>query len=78
MNASIGNSEVGLGSVTLEPFVFRLACTKDLIVSKEQSFRHPHTGLSLDELRKGAALALSIAFKVAASVLDAFLNWNSL
>jgi hypothetical protein len=33
------------------------------MVSKEQSFRHPHTRLSPDELRKGAALALSIAFK---------------
>jgi hypothetical protein len=70
----IGNSEVGLGSVSVEPFVYRLACTNDLVVSKEQSFRHPHTRLSLDELRKGTALAISIAFKVAASVLDAFLK----
>jgi Domain of unknown function (DUF932) len=70
----IGNSEVGLGSVSVEPFVFRLACTNDLVVSKEQSFRHPHTRLSLDELRKGTALAISIAFEVASSVLDAFLK----
>jgi hypothetical protein len=70
----IGNSEVGMGSVSIEPFVFRLACTNDLVVSKEQSFRHPHTRLSVDELRKGTALAISIAFKVAASVLDRFLK----
>jgi hypothetical protein len=70
----IGNSEVGLGSVSVEPFVFRLACTNDLVVSREQSFRHPHTRLSLDELRKGTALAISIAFKVATGVLDAFLK----
>jgi hypothetical protein len=70
----IGNSEVGMGSVSIEPFVFRLACTNDLVVSKEQSFRHPHTRLTVDELRKGTALAISIAFKVAASVLDRFLS----
>jgi hypothetical protein len=70
----IGNSEVGMGSVSIEPFVFRLACTNDLVVSKEQSFRHPHTRLTVDEMRKGTALAISIAFKVAASVLDRFLK----
>ncbi len=43
-------------------------------MSKEQSFRHPHTRLTVDELRKGTALALSIAFKVASSALDQFLK----
>jgi len=61
----IGNSEVGTGSISIEPFVYRLACTNDLVVSKEQGFRHPHTRLTVDELRKGTALAISIAFKVA-------------
>ena len=70
----IGNSEVGMGSVSIEPFVFRLACTNDLVVTQEHSFRHPHTRLTVDELRKGTAFAISIAFKVAASVLDAFLK----
>jgi uncharacterized protein DUF932 len=70
----IGNSEVGTGSISIEPFVYRLACTNDLVVSNEQSFRHPHTRLSVDELRKGTALAISIAFKVASSVLDRFLK----
>jgi hypothetical protein len=70
----IGNSEVGLGSVSVGPFVYPLACTNDLVVNKNQSFRHPHTRLSLEELRKGAALAISIAFDVVNSVLDAFLK----
>jgi hypothetical protein len=70
----IGNSEVGTGSISIEPFVYRLACTNDPIVSEEQSFRHPHTRLTVDELRKGTALAISIAFKVAAAVLVQFLN----
>ena len=30
----IGNSEVGMGSVSVEPFVFRKPCTNDLIVSR--------------------------------------------
>src|SRR5215831_5384584 len=34
----IGNSEVGMGSVSVEPFVFRKPCTNDLIVSQETSF----------------------------------------
>jgi len=32
----IGNSEVGMGSVSVEPFVFRKPCTNDLIVSREK------------------------------------------
>jgi Domain of unknown function (DUF932) len=70
----IGNSEVGTGSIAIEPFVYRLACTNDLVVSKEQTFRHPHTRLTVDELRKGTALAISNAFKVASSALDQFLK----
>jgi hypothetical protein len=70
----IGNSEVGTASISIEPFVYRLSCTNDLVVSKEQSFRHPHTRLTVDQLRKGTALAISIAFKVASSALDRFLK----
>lgn len=70
----IGNSEVGTASISIEPFVYRLTCTNDLVVSKEQSFRHSHTRLTVDELRKGTALAISIAFKVASSALDQFLK----
>jgi hypothetical protein len=29
----IGNSEVGMGSVSVEPFVFRKPCTNDLIAT---------------------------------------------
>lgn len=46
----IGNSEVGMGSVSVEPFVFRKPCTKDLIVSREKSFRHAHIHLTAYEL----------------------------
>jgi hypothetical protein len=70
----IGNSEVGMGSVSVEPFVFRKACTNDLIVAQEKSFRHAHIHLTEWELTRRMAEAVSEGFRVASSVLDAFLK----
>jgi len=70
----IGNSEVGMGSVSVEPFVFRKPCTNDLIVSQETSFRHAHIHLTAYELTRRMAEAVSEGFRVASSVLDAFLK----
>jgi len=70
----IGNSEVGMGSVSVEPFVFRKPCTNDLIVSRKKSFRHPHIHLTQDELTRRMAEAISEGFQVASTVLDAFLK----
>jgi hypothetical protein len=70
----IGNSEVGMGSVSVEPFVFRKPCTNDLIVSQEKSFRHAHIHLTAFELTRRMAEAVSQGFQVASSVLDAFLK----
>lgn len=70
----IGNSEVGMGSVSVEPFVFRKPCTNDLIVSQEKSFRHAHIHLTAYELTRRMAEAVSEGFQVASSVLDAFLK----
>ena len=70
----IGNSEVGMGSVSVEPFVFRKPCTNDLIVSREKSFRHAHIHLTSHELTRRMAEAVSDGFRVASSVLDVFLK----
>ena len=70
----IGNSEVGMGSVSVEPFVFRKPCTNDLIVSQEKSFRHAHIHLTAFELTRRMAEAISQGFRVASSVMDAFLQ----
>ena len=70
----IGNSEVGMGSVSVEPFVFRKPCTNDLIVSQEKSFRHAHIHLTANELTRRMAEAVSEGFQVASSVLNAFLK----
>src|SRR5215467_12726939 len=70
----IGNSEVGMGSVSVESFVFRKPCTNDLIVSREKSFRHAHIHLTAYELTRRMAEAVSEGFRIASSVLDAFLK----
>jgi hypothetical protein len=70
----IGNSEVGLGSISVEPFVFRKACTNDLVVAQEKVFRHPHIHLNASELNSRMAEGISNAFQVASSLLDAFLK----
>jgi len=70
----IGNSEVGMGSVSVEPFVFRKPCTNDLIVSQEKSFRHAHIHLTSYELTRRMAESVSQGFQVASSVMDAFLK----
>jgi hypothetical protein len=70
----IGNSEVGMGSVSVEPFVFRKPCTNDLIVSQEKSFRHAHIHLTPYEFTRRMAEVVSEGFQVASSVLDAFLK----
>ena len=70
----IGNSEVGMGSVSVEPFVFRKPCTNDLIVSQEKSFRHAHIHLTEYEMTRRMAEAVGEGFRVASSVLDSFLK----
>jgi hypothetical protein len=70
----IGNSEVGMGSVSVEPFVFRKPCTNDLIVSQEKSFRHAHIHLTEYEMTRRMAEAVSEGFKVSSDLLDAFLK----
>jgi hypothetical protein len=70
----IGNSEVGLGSVSVEPFVFRKACTNDLVVTHEKAFRHAHIHFTPNELTRRMAEAVGDGFLVASHVLDAFLK----
>ena len=70
----IGNSEVGLGSISVEPFVFRKPCTNDLVVSREKSFRHAHIHLTEYEMTRRMAEALGEGFRVASAVLAEFLK----
>jgi hypothetical protein len=70
----IGNSEVGMGSVSVEPFVFRKPCTNDLIVAQEKSFRHAHIHLTGYEMTRRMAEAVSEGFRISSSVLTTFLK----
>lgn len=70
----VGNSEVGLASVSVEPFVFRQPCTNDLIVAEEIAFRHAHIHFTAHELNRRIAEGISNGFRFASSVLDAFLK----
>lgn len=70
----IGNSEVGMGSVSVEPFVFRQPCTNDLVVAREKRFRHAHIHLTAWELTRRMAEAVSESFRLASSILEKFLK----
>src|SRR5262249_28595153 len=70
----IGNPEVAMGCVSVEPFVSRTPCTNDLVVSREKSFRHARIHLTAHELARRMAEAVGEGFQVASSVLDAFLK----
>lgn len=70
----VSNSEVGIGSISLEPFVYRKACTNDLVVTQEKSFRHAHIHLTASEVRRRMADAISDSFRIASSLLDSFLK----
>lgn len=69
----VGNSEVGMGSISVEPFIFRKPCTNDLIASQEKAFRHAHIHFTSNELNRRMAEGISNAFQVANTMLDAFL-----
>ncbi len=73
----IGNSEVGQGSVSVEPFVFRLACTNDLVVAQEKSFRHAHIHFTVSELNHRMANGISHAFHFANEALERFLKTHA-
>src|SRR5262249_21732815 len=70
----IGNSEVGAGSFSVELFVLKNQCTNDLIGSGKKIFRHAHIHLTAFDLTRRMAEAVSEGFRVASSVLDAFLK----
>lgn len=70
----IGNSEVGMGSVSVEPFVFRKACTNDLVVNVDTAFRHAHIHFNAHELTRRMAEAIGDTFLEASKLLDVFLK----
>ncbi len=73
----ISNSEVGLGSVSVEPFVFRRPCTNDLVICTEKSFRHAHIHFSANEFNHRMAEGISHSFEVASVMMDRYLKTHA-
>lgn len=68
----VGNSEVGTRSLTVEPFVYRKACTNDLVVQQESSVSVRHVHLKAAEIRYRVTTAVNGAIKSGSGLLDAF------
>lgn len=68
------NSEVGMGGVTVEPFVFCKSCTNDLVVNVGKSFWHAHIHFKTHELTTRIAEAIGDTFLEASKLLDRFLK----
>ncbi len=59
---TLGNSEVGEGSVFIAPFIYRLVCSNGLIVAKQEiTFRHTHRGYGEYSLGNAVADAVQEA-----------------
>jgi hypothetical protein len=61
----IGNSEVGFAQVTVEPFLYRLPCTNDLILAESVGFRHRHMKFSSEKFSERIAQGIVYAVKLA-------------
>jgi len=70
----LGNSEVGARSVSVEPFVYRLACTNDMVIQTESVIRERHMYLTPAELKIRVAKGLNAALETGGEVLDRFIG----
>jgi hypothetical protein len=66
----IGNSEVGHRSVTVEPFIYRLSCTNDLVVVQDDRFRQRHIYIDRAQLRLGLRKAIALAVRAGDEMAD--------
>lgn len=66
------NSEVGASSIKVEPFIYRLACTNDLIVQQELRWTHQHRWIAEDKLNDMVEVAVARGMKDGADAIDDF------
>lgn len=74
MGLLVGNSEVGCRSVTVEPFVYREACTNDMVVQLGASVKVFHIHIKPSELRLKVAQSMNTALKAGDKVMDKFVK----
>lgn len=65
------NSEVGCGSIRVEPFIYRLACTNDAMVEQDKAWRQAHRWITEPRLNQHLEAAIANSLKDGAdAVLD--------
>jgi len=74
MGLLIGNSEVGCRAVSVEPFVYREACTNDMVTQMESSVRIQHIHIKPAQLRMMVAESMNKALKAGDEVMDRFVK----
>lgn len=68
----IGNSEVGARSISIEPFIYRYACTNDMVIQEDKALHQRHMHLKTRELRLRVIEAVNDAIEGGDDVLDQF------
>ena len=68
----ISNSETGCASIRVEPFIFRQACTNDLIVEQDRAWRKQHRWVSQPVLNQLVEVALRRALQDGADAMEDF------
>ncbi len=70
----IGNSEIGNRNVTLRPFVYRKACTNDLVVVSDGDLEQRHIHVNRSELLRRAQYAINRALEKGDDLLQRFVK----
>jgi len=69
-----GNSEVGCRVVSVELFIYRKACTNDLVVLSEESIRQRHLYLTELEIKSRVADAIGNCLQAGPEAMGKFIN----
>jgi hypothetical protein len=70
----IGNSEVGSRTVSVEPFVYREACTNDMVVQQDSVLHQRHVHLTQSEIKVRVIKAVNSTLRLGAATLDKFIE----
>lgn len=74
MGLLVGNSEVGCRAVSVEPFVYRFACTNDMVIQMDSSVRITHIHIKPSQLKMMVAESMNKALKAGDEVMDRFVK----
>ena len=72
LGVCLGNSEIGTRNLVLRPFVYRKACTNDLVYRREYALEQRHAHLDHAEMVRRVNWALGKSIEDSDVLLDAF------